>query len=86
MANLIIEHHADILHGDVPKPVGKNWQTGFYFRNSNVIVERRHVLEQLRVNGASRLTLEHFFELFKEMRDLPDLLPENIYNMDETLI
>jgi hypothetical protein len=54
MANIIIERHPDIFHSDVPELVGKNWQKSFYFRNPKVIVERMHVLEQLRVNGACK--------------------------------
>ncbi len=42
------------------------------------------VMEQLRVNGATRPILEYYFQLFYEMLTLAGIDLENIYNMDKT--
>jgi hypothetical protein len=51
-------------------------------RFPELIVERTRVMERLRIDGATRPTLEYYYKLFEELLEV--LIKENIYNMDET--
>jgi hypothetical protein len=84
LATVILERRIDIFSGQLLEQIGKHWHEAFFKQFPDLVVERTKVMERLRVSGATRACLEYFYELFKTMIEIPGLIKENIYNMDET--
>ena len=67
------------------KPPGKNWSQAFQKRHHQVLKSRRvraMAWERHENNIYDKIT--HWFEVIGEVLQDPAILPENIYNMDET--
>jgi DDE superfamily endonuclease len=66
------------------KPPGKNWPQAFYKRHPELSPKRVKALDWNRHDNNIYDKITHWFEVIgKELHD-PIIVPENIYNMDET--
>jgi hypothetical protein len=66
------------------KPPGKNWAQAFYKRHPEVHPRRLKALAWRRHDKSIFEKMTHWFEVIgKELHD-PVIVPENVYNMDET--
>ena len=69
---------------DTVRPPGKNWPQAFYGRHPELKARRVKALDWARSDGSIRDKIVHWFTLIgKEVND-PAIVPENVYNMDET--
>lgn len=66
------------------KRPGKNWPQGFYARHRELKSKRLKALDWVRHEHNILHKVEHWFEIIGQELQKPDILPENIYNMDET--
>jgi hypothetical protein len=67
------------------KPPGKNWPQGFQKRHPELIKLRlvRPIPWECHKNNIYD-TITHWFEVIREVLKMPDVRPENVFNMDET--
>lgn len=66
------------------KPPGRNWAQGFEKRHPELKSRRVRVIDWMRhENNIYDKTTDWFETIGKALQD-PDILPENVYNMDET--
>ena len=71
------------IDGDV-RPPGKNWPQGFYKRHPQLKAKRVKALDWARHDhNIHDKVLQWFTLIGKELHD-PAIVPENVYNMDET--
>lgn len=75
-------------HGDTDvdhvRPPGKNWPQGFYKRNSELKPRRVKAMDWKRHDHNIYGKMTNWFNMIgPELAD-PAILPENVYNMDET--
>ncbi|GAB7336667.1 hypothetical protein MBLNU13_g10345t1 [Cladosporium sp. NU13] len=61
-------------HDRPQKPLGKNWAKALEKRHSELKAKRKNIYPKI----------EDWFELIGKVLDGPDILCENVYNMDET--
>jgi hypothetical protein len=61
---------------------GKNWAQAFQKRHPELIARRFRALDWNRYNIYDKI--KHWFDVIGEQLRKPDIVPENIYNMDET--
>lgn len=66
----------------LPKPLGKNWARAFEKRHPELKVRRCTALDWDRYNIYDKVL--HWFEVIGRMLQDQTILPENVYNMDET--
>lgn len=64
------------------KPPGKHWSRGFYRRHPELRGKRKRPLDYARFDIYHKVI--EWFEIFGKLLQNPAILPENIYNMDET--
>ncbi|KAJ6016491.1 hypothetical protein N7540_011082 [Penicillium herquei] len=63
---------------------GKNWPQGFYRRHPQLKARRLRVIDWKRDDRQIEDKVRHWFAIIgRELAD-PAILPENVYNMDET--
>jgi hypothetical protein len=68
----------------VVQPPGKNWPQGFYKRNPELVARRVKAMPWNRHDHTIyQKTVDWFSIIGKEFAN-PTILPENVYNMDET--
>jgi hypothetical protein len=69
---------------DGVRPPGKNWPQGFYKRHPELKARRVKALDWARHDHNISDKVIHWFSIIgKELHD-PAIVPENVYNMDET--
>jgi hypothetical protein len=64
------------------KPPGKHWIKGFYKRHPELRGRRNKPLEHARFDIYEMVV--DWFEVFGKLLEDPIIVPENVYNMDET--
>ncbi|OQE13948.1 hypothetical protein PENSTE_c041G06370 [Penicillium steckii] len=66
------------------RPPGKNWPQGFYRRHPQLRARRLRAIDWKRDDRQIVDKVRHWFAIIgRELTD-PAILPENVYNMDET--
>lgn len=69
---------------ETSRPPGKNWPQAFHKRHPELKAKRVKALDWNRHDSNIHDKITHWFEIIgKELHD-PVILPENVYNMDET--
>lgn len=63
---------------------GKNWPQGFYRRNPQLKSRRMRAMAWDRHDHTIYPKVAEWFQVISEELERPDVLPENVYNMDET--
>jgi hypothetical protein len=66
------------------RPPGKNWAQAFYKRHPGLKARRVKALDWNRHEKNIYDKVTHWFTLIGKELDDPTILPENVYNMDET--
>ena len=66
------------------KPPGKNWPQGFQKRHPALKSRRVRAMAWERHENNIYDKIIHWFEVIREVLQDPAILPENVYNMDET--
>jgi DDE superfamily endonuclease len=66
------------------KPPGKNWPRGFQKRHPALKSRRVRAMAWERYENNIYDKIIHWFEVIREVLQDPAILPENVYNMDET--
>lgn len=66
------------------KPLGKNWAQAFARRHSELKARRVRTLDWNRYDNNIYDKVTHWFEVIKKELCKPDIVPCNVYNMDET--
>jgi hypothetical protein len=66
------------------QPPGKNWPQNFYLRHPQLKARRLRAIDWKRDNRQIEDKVRHWFAIIgRELAD-PAILPENVYNIDET--
>ena len=65
-------------------PIGKGWVRRFLQRHNELSAVRPRSIEMARVKAVSRKRLQQWFDDLHDVLEKYRILPENIYNMDET--
>jgi hypothetical protein len=66
------------------RPPGKNWPHDFYLRHPQLKARRLRAIDWKRDDRQIEDKVRHWFAIIsRELAD-PAILPENVYNMDET--
>lgn len=65
-----------------PKPPGKNWARAFEKRHPELKARRMRALDWDCYNIYDKVV--HWFEVISKVLQEPAVVPENVYNMDET--
>ena len=66
------------------KPLGKNWPRGFQKRHPALKSRRVRAMAWERHENNIYDKITHWFEVIREVLQDLSILPENVYNMDET--
>jgi hypothetical protein len=66
------------------KPPGKNWPRGFQKRHPALKSRRVRAMAWERHENNIYDKIIHWFEVIRKVLQDPAILPENVYNMDET--
>jgi hypothetical protein len=66
------------------RPPGKNWPQAFYKRHPELKSRRVKALDWNRHDKNIYGKVQHWFDIIGTELDRADILPENVYNMDET--
>jgi hypothetical protein len=70
--------------GDNARPPSKNWPQAFQKRHPDLKSMRIKALDADRHDHHIYSKVEEWFKVIGEQLRNPDILPENVYNMDET--
>jgi hypothetical protein len=65
-------------------PIGKNWSTRFLNRYPQLKTMIARAIETSRIKEVTRPLIVEWFDVFIKLIHENEILPENIYNMDET--
>ncbi|PIA99514.1 hypothetical protein CB0940_02607 [Cercospora beticola] len=68
---------------DVPLP-GKNWPQAFYKRHPELRARRTKAIDRNRHHDSIHEKVSEWFGIMQKVLKDPVILPENVYNMDET--
>jgi hypothetical protein len=66
------------------KPLNKNWPRAFEKRNPELKGRRVRSIDWKRHENNTYVKILHWFEVIRRVIQDPAILPENVYNMDET--
>ena len=66
------------------KKAGKDWLLSFLKRNPRLSLRQPEPTSLSRATGFNFVQVSRFFNLLKEIMDEKKILPNNLYNMDET--
>ncbi|KAJ5974628.1 hypothetical protein N7481_011838 [Penicillium waksmanii] len=66
------------------RPPGKNWPQGFYRRHPRLKARRLRAIDWKRDSRQIEDKVRHWFTIIRRELADPAVLPENVYNMDET--
>jgi hypothetical protein len=88
LALIIVRQRSSIFQITDPslkvRPPGKNWPQGFYRRHPRLKARRLRAIDWKRDGRQIEDKVRHWFTIIgRELAD-PAILPENVYNMDET--
>ena len=88
LAVVIVRQRSSIFQARDPslkvRPPGKNWPQGFYRRHPQLRARRLRAIDWKRDDRQIEDKVRHWFAIIgRELAD-PTILPENVYNMDET--
>jgi hypothetical protein len=88
LAQTIVRQRSSIFQITDPdldvRPPGKNWPQGFYRRHPQLKARRLRAIDWKRDGSQIEDKIRHWFAIIgRELAD-PAVLPENVYNMDET--
>ncbi|KAJ5379594.1 hypothetical protein N7509_012713 [Penicillium cosmopolitanum] len=88
LALIIVRQRSSIFQITDPslkvRPPGKNWPQGFYRRHPQLKARRLRAIDWKRDDQQIEDKIQHWFAIIgRELAD-PTILPENVYNMDET--
>lgn len=75
-----LNHYASVITG---KPVGERWAYNFRKRHPDLKARWTTTLECCRAKALNRTQVTGFFKVLKDVVDEFQILPSNIYNMDE---
>jgi len=64
-------------------PVGTSWAKRFIARHPELKIRWTTGLEKCRAQSLNRTVVNEFFELIRDLIEMHNISPENIYNMDE---
>ena len=81
---LVIRQRRRSSPEEIIKPPGKNWPQGFYKRNPLLKARRLRAITWDRHDHTIYPKVEEWFSIIGEELTHPAILPENVYNMDET--
>jgi hypothetical protein len=85
MAAVIIRQRHSIFDESNTEPrVGVNWATAFYKRHEQLRVTAMKAMEWDRASHTIYDKLVAWYQLYDTTMANPDILPTNVYNMDET--
>ena len=65
-------------------PPGKNWQQGFYKRHPELKARKLRAIDSDRDDRRLEVKIRDWFGVIGKELDDPSIVPENVYNMDET--
>jgi hypothetical protein len=68
------------------KPSGKNWAQGFEKRHPALKLRRVRAINWNRHENNIYDKITHWFKVIGKVLQDPAILPENVYNMDETRV
>lgn len=88
LALIIVRQRSSIFQITDPglevRPPGKNWPQGFYRQHPQLKARRLRAIDWKRDGRHIEDKVRHWFDIIgRELAD-PVILPENVYNMDET--
>jgi hypothetical protein len=88
LALIIVRQRSSVFQTTVPSlkipPPGKSWPQGFYRRHPQLKARRLRAIDWKRDDRQIEDKVRHWFAIIgRELAD-PAILPENVYNMDET--
>ena len=66
------------------KPPGKNWARAFEKRHPELKARRVRLIDWKRHENNTYVKIIYWFEVIEKVIQNPAVLPENVYNMDET--
>ena len=69
---------------DALQPPSKNWPQGLYSRHPELRARMLKAFDWTRADENIHDKVKQWFELIGKELDNPNLIPENVYNMDET--
>jgi hypothetical protein len=72
------------LTNKAAKPPGKNWPRGFQKRHPALKSRRMRAIAWERHKNNIYDKITHWFKIIREVLNDPAILPENVYNIDET--
>lgn len=81
---LVIRRRRHSTPDDSIKPPGKNWPQGFYRRNPQLKSRRLRAIPWDRHDRSIHAKVNEWFSIIGIELANPLILPENVYNMDET--
>jgi hypothetical protein len=76
--------HIDFSHIGLLRLPGKNWPQALYARHPELCARRLKAIDWTRADVNIYNKAEHWFEVIGEQLSKSDVLPANVYNMDET--
>lgn len=65
------------------KPVGEVWPKRFCKRHLDLKMKKTTGLEKAHAKALNRFAVDEFFDMLADVIKEYDILPENLYNMDE---
>ena len=66
------------------KPLGKNWPRAFERRHKELKARKVRAIDWKRHENNIYPKMTEWFEVIEKVLEDPTVLPENVYNMDET--
>jgi hypothetical protein len=88
LAQTIVRQRSSIFHitdhGLDVQPPEKNWPQGFYRRHPQLKARRLRAIDWKRDGSQIEDKVRHWFAIIGRELAGPAVLPENVYNMDET--
>jgi hypothetical protein len=87
LAQVIVLQRSSILQGPANKtiqPPGKNWPQAFYKHHPELKSKRVKALDWNRHDNNIYNKVTEWFDVIRKQLREPIILPENVYNMDET--
>jgi hypothetical protein len=80
----IIARRRSTTNNEAIKPPSKNWPQGFQKRHLGLKSRRVRAIDWKRHENNIYDKIVHWFEVIAQVLQDPAILPENVYNMDET--
>jgi hypothetical protein len=84
LAFSVARQRSNVTTDNPIKPPGKNWARAFEKRNPELKARRVRSIDWKRHGNNIYVKITHWFEVIGRVVQDPAILPENVYNMDET--